>query len=80
MLEPYRTLLAGYEDHWVFGPYLFGDEPDWEGLLADERLPCLSSGEKVLLDMACWFAGPCRYLDQEHRLRIAQALLLTCND
>jgi hypothetical protein len=79
MREPYRTLFAGYEEHWLFKHYLLGDEPDWGGLLADERLPGLSGGEKVLLDMACWFAGPRHHLDNAHRLRIAQAMLLTCD-
>lgn len=78
MTEPWATLFAGYHQHWLMGPYLQGDEPDWDGLLHDERLPGLSGGEKVLLDMACWFAGPLHQLDNAHRLRVAQAMLLTC--
>lgn len=75
MREPYRTLFEGYDDHWFFGQYLDGDEPDWTGLTADERIVALSSGEKVLLDVACSFAGPWRHLDEAHRTRIAVALL-----
>jgi hypothetical protein len=78
MNEPYRTLFAGYEEHWLFSHYILGDEPDWDGLLNDDKLPALSSGEKVLLDMACWLAGPLHQLDNAHRLRVAQAILLTC--
>lgn len=75
MTEPWRTLFEGYEDHWLFGQYLQGDEPDWAGLLAEERLSSLSSGETVLLDVACSFRGPWRLLDAAHRVRIAQAIL-----
>lgn len=73
MREPYRTLFAGYEDHWLLGQYLWGDEPDWPGLLRDERTTGLSQGEKVLLDIACWFAGPWHILDDDHRRRVALA-------
>ena len=76
MKEPYRTLFEGYEDHWLLGPYLDGDEPDWDGLLTDEHIPALSGGEKVLLDIACWFAGPWYQLDTDHRRRVAVAALL----
>lgn len=80
MREPYRTLFEGYEDHWLLGNYLYGDEPDWDGLVANERLECLSTGEKAFLYIACAFR-PGQYFDQldsTHRLRIAQALLNTC--
>lgn len=82
MREPYRTLFDGYEDHWLLGNYLYGDEPDWEGLVANERLEALSTGEKAFLYMACAFR-PGQYfdhLDAGHRLKIAQALLLTCGE
>lgn len=76
MREPFRILFAGYEEHWLLGPYLAGDEPDWDGIFADDRLLSLSSGEKVLLDVACSFAGGAFHvLDRAHRVRIAQALL-----
>lgn len=85
MREPYRTLLEGYEDHWLLGPYLWGDEPDWEGLAAEERVELLSSGEKILLGIAGAFAGDrtARFsdlagLDGPHRLRVARALERTC--
>lgn len=87
MREPYRTLFEGYEDHWLLGQYLWGDEPDWEGLANEERLPCLSTGEAVLLGIAGGFAGDTTMpfarladLDASHRLRVAQALLVTCDD
>lgn len=77
MREPWSILFAGYEDHWLLGPYLWGDEPDWEGLLAEQRLEALSTGERVLLDVACSFRGPWAVLDRDHRVRIAQALLVS---
>lgn len=83
MREPYRTLFDGYENHWLLAPYLTGDEPDWEGLVAEERLECLSSGEMVLIaaagafagDRTCSFAEVIHTLDRAHLIRIAQALL-----
>lgn len=80
MIEPWATLFSGYEDHWIFGRYITEDEPDWSGLLADDRIPALSSGEKVLLDIACWFAGPWYQLDVAHRRRVAVAALLLTNE
>lgn len=85
MNEPYRTLFDGYEDHWLLSHYLTGDEPDWDGLLAEPRIECLSSGECVLIAVAGAFAGDrnCRLsevihgLDGSHRTRVAQALLWT---
>lgn len=80
MREPYRTLFEGYEDHWLLGNYLWGDEPDWEGIVANDRLECLSTGEKAFMYIAGFFR-PGALLDQldgAHRLRIAQALLNTC--
>jgi hypothetical protein len=79
--EPYRTLFEGKEDHWLLGQYLYGDEPDWEGITANDRLECLSTGEKAFLYLAVAFT-PGSYFDQldsTHRMRIAQALLMTCN-
>jgi hypothetical protein len=77
MQEPYATLFEGYEDHWFIGRYIAGDdEPDWYGLLHDERLGALSTGERILLDMAAWFAGPRYRLDQAHLHRLAVAMLL----
>ena len=84
MREPYRTLFEGYEDHWLLGPYLLGDEPDWEGIGADDRIPLLSSGEAILLRIAGAFTGDrsagfweLAGLDDAHRHRVALALLKT---
>lgn len=86
MREPYRTLFDGYEDHPILGPYLWGDEPDWEGMADEERLEALSSGEKVLIGVAGAFAGDrtarvadLAALDADHLLRVAQALLLAAD-
>jgi len=73
--EPYATLFAGYEDHWLLAGYLKGDEPDWRGMAADDRITMLSTGEKVFLDIACFFDGPVFVLDRANRVRIAQAFL-----
>lgn len=85
MREPYRTLFEGYEDHWLLSHFLLGDEPDWAGLAAEERVELLSSGEKILLGIAGAFAGDrtARFsdlagLDAEHRRRVAWALERTC--
>ena len=82
MREPYRTLFAGYENHWLLGTYLTGDEPDWAGLADEERIDCLSTGEKILLGIAGGFTGDrtARFadlagLDDAHRSRVARALL-----
>lgn len=87
MREPYRTLFEGYADHWLLGQYLYGDEPDWEGLEAEDRLLSLSSGEMTLVAVAGAFAGDrtCRFsdlaaMDAGHRRRVARALLATCDD
>lgn len=87
MREPFRTLFDGYEDHWLLATYLTGDEPDWEGLVAEDRIDALSTGEKILLGIAGAFAGDrtCRFadlagLDNPHRVRVAQALLVTCGE
>jgi hypothetical protein len=84
MREPYATLFEGYGDHPILGPYLWGDEPDWEGLLNEERLAMLSSGENILIAIAGAFAGDrtARFadlggLDEQHRYRVAMAILRT---
>lgn len=85
MRDPYRTLFAGYENHWLLSHYLLGDEPDWEGLVLEEKIDGLSRGEKILLGIAGAFAGDrtARFadlagLDNEHRIRVAQAILACC--
>lgn len=87
MREPYRTLLAGYEDHPILGPYLLDDEPNWVGLATDEKVCWISTGEMILIRVAHAFAGRDRSvlvsevingLDAEHRWRVAQAILLSC--
>lgn len=87
MREPYRTLFAGYENHWLLSHYLTGDEPDWTGLANDERVVALSTGEKILLGIAGGFAGDrtARFadlagLDSSHLIRVAQAILVNCED
>lgn len=75
MREPYRTLLAGYEDHWLLAPYLTADEPDWQAIADDPRIECLSSGEMAILNLAAWFVRNHLALDEPHRVRAAQALL-----
>lgn len=85
MREPYETLLGSYRDHWLIGRYLTGDVPNWEGLRGDEQLPSLSDGESIILRVAWAFwngSGDVRIsdlarLDNEHRGRVAMALLLT---
>lgn len=85
MREPYRTLFEGYENHWLLSHYLTGDEPDWEGLVLEDRVDALSTGEKILLGIAGGFAGDrtARFsdlagLDDAHRRQVALALLRTC--
>lgn len=84
MRQPYACLFEGYEDHWLLGQYLYGDEPDWEGLAVEERIEALSTGEKILLGVAGAFAGDrtLRFsdlsgLDDAHRRRVAWALEMT---
>lgn len=86
MREPYRTLLEGYDDHWLLGQYLWGDEPDWDGLYAEGRIEGLSSGERIVLRIA-WaiFNGDREAriadlggLDLRTRHRVLRALELTC--
>lgn len=75
MREPYRTLFAGYEEHWLLSQYFQGDEPDWRGIADDPKIECLSSGEMALLNIGAWFVRNHLALDDAHRTRIAQAIL-----
>lgn len=75
MRAPYATLFEGYEDHWLLAPYLEGDEPDWTAIYGDARLVSLSAGEKVLVDVAYWFATRIHNLDKATRVRVATAFL-----
>ncbi len=70
MREPYATMLGQYHDHWLFAQYLIGEEPDWSGLAADDRMNSLSVGEKVLLDFAAAWANTQIYLDEICRYRV----------
>lgn len=79
MREPWRTLLEGYEDHWMIGPYLQGDEPDWYGLAGDDRLEALSTGEKVLIDFAAALKNVRLHLDAAHQIRVMCALQLVAS-
>lgn len=86
MREPYRTLFDGLEDHWLLGQYLWGDEPDWDGLYAEERILTLSSGERILFQIAWALYNGDREariadlgaLDARTRRRVLRALELTC--
>lgn len=75
MRAPWSTLFEGYEDHWLLAQYLDGDEPDWSAIYGDGRLVSLSTGEKVLLDVAFLFSNRLLSLDKATRVRIATALL-----
>lgn len=74
MREPWRILFDGYEDHWLLGPYLQGDEPDWTGLAYEPRFDALSSGEKVLVDFAAALKNVTIHLDAPHQIRVMLAL------
>lgn len=85
--EPYATLFEGMENHWLLGQYLWQADPDWQAMLADERLESLSSGERVIVKVA-WaiYAGDrsatvadLGILDARTRLRVLRALELTCD-
>jgi len=71
-------MFFGYEEHWLLGQYLQGDEPDWGGLAFEENIDALSGGEKVLLDFAGAFHNvfDVAYLDDAHRDRVLLALNL----
>jgi hypothetical protein len=72
--EPYATLFAGFDDHWVFGEHLDGDEPNWAGLATDPRIESISVGEKVLLDFAHAYANCLIYLDADNLARVRAGL------
>ena len=74
MKEPYATMLGPLRDHWIIGEYLTEDEPDWSGLVTDDRMDSLSVGEKVLLDFAAAWANTQIYLDDEYRYRVGYGL------
>ena len=74
MIEPYRTMFEGFGDHWLLAPYLTGDEPDWGGLAAEDRLEALSNGEKVLLDFAAAYRNVTLYLDRDLQWRVSLGL------
>lgn len=86
MREPYETLLGPYRGHWLLGPYLWEEVPDFAGLAADERQFSLSDGEVVVWTVAlairnrdetATIADLWR-LDANTRLRVLRALELTC--
>jgi hypothetical protein len=86
MREPYATLLRIFDGNPIVDPYLWGDEPEWQGLHEDDRIPaCLSAGEQVLLDIA-WAIhtgyGPAGIgvLDASNRRRVIRALELAYCD
>lgn len=82
MRQPYATIFAGLEDHWLLGPHLHGDVPNWEGIMNDRRLDSLSSGEITLLwiglavyngDETAKIAD-LKKIDRRTRLRVLSAL------
>jgi hypothetical protein len=78
MREPWATMFAGYESHWMLGEHLRGDEPDWHGIAADPRLDCLSRGETVLIDFAAALRNVQLHLDGAHQIRVMLALQHVC--
>jgi hypothetical protein len=72
--EPYASFFSGYEDHWVFGEHLKGDEPNWAGLAGDPRIESISVGERVLLDFASAYANCLVYLDPDNLARVRAGL------
>lgn len=82
MRQPYATLFAGYENHWLLGPYLQGEVPDWDGIRTDDQRDSLSSGEVTLLwvGLAIWNGdrtariADLADLDRKTRLRVLAAL------
>lgn len=74
MREPYASMFAGLEDHWVFGEHLKGDEPNWAALAGDPRIDAISVGEKVLLDFAASYANCLIYLDPDNLGRVRAGL------
>ncbi len=88
MRDPYEIILGPYRDHEILGPHLQGHEPDWAGLVADEKVRFISSGEKIMLQVAAAFAGRDHTvlisdlggLDATHRVRVAQAIIWTARE
>lgn len=82
MRQPYATLFAGYETHWMLGKYLTGEVPNWDGIRADPKHELLSSGEITLLwiGLAIWNGDRTARiadlgdLDRKTRLRVLAAL------
>ena len=82
MRQPYATLFAGFENHWMLGPYLRGDGPDFAAIMADPKLDALSSGEVTLvwIGLAIWNGdrtariADLADLDRATRLRVLSAL------
>lgn len=86
MRQPYATLFAGFEDHWMLGKHFAGTVPDWDGIMTDPSLDSLSSGEITLLwvglaihngDRTATVADVVRRLDTTNRRRVLAALAVT---
>lgn len=82
MRQPYETMFHGLRDHWMLGPFLRGEVPAWNAIMADPRLDALSSGEITLLwiglavyngDSTATIADLYK-LDRPTRLRVLAAL------
>lgn len=81
MREPWQTLLGHLADRWMLKDHLAGTEvPRVRDIQADERWPCLSSGEQAMVIAAgailtlneCWLAvDETNRRALEHALRIA---------
>lgn len=83
MRQPYETILGQFRDHWALGPYLTGEVPNWDGIMASSKLDSLSAGEITLLWVALAFwngdrtarvADLVKVLDRTNRQRVASAL------
>lgn len=82
MEEPFETLLSQYADHPIMGEFLQGDIPEWDGLY--HKLPMVSSGEKVMVQVALTLYNGFTdthlrdifLVDQENQERILDALEL----
>jgi hypothetical protein len=82
MRQPYETLFGAWREHWLLGPHLQGDVPDWEGIMDARQLDSLSSGEITLLwiGLAIWNGdrtatiADLAKLDRNTRLRALAAL------
>lgn len=83
MREPYETLLGQFHDHWFLGQYLTGTEPNFVGIMDDDLLGAVSTGELILLNIAYAFEGDrtarvadITHLDDTNRRRVVDALYL----